>query len=138
MDWKLFVEKQNAETYVLPKDWTPQDEVAIDLDCSQEKVDDHLRPALKSGRVLKQQYQVWDAKLKRVVRVWAYHDTSKDVKKEEQAPVIVEADVAKMQEMKSTGSSYADIGAVFNRSGESIRKLLKREEKKLADLQQSA
>ncbi len=72
MNWKSYVEKQNEKTYVLPQGWDSRDTVAAQLECSPERVDEHLRPALKSGEIQKQQFRVWDKNLKRVVMVIAY------------------------------------------------------------------
>ena len=77
-NWTLLAEKENAKAYVLPSGWDSRDTVAVQLDCAPEKVDDVLRPALKSGKVVKQQHRIWDKQLKRVVLVIAYHDTAND------------------------------------------------------------
>ena len=72
MNWKAYVEKQNERAYVLPPGWDSRDTVAAQLECSTERVDEHLRPGLKSGEIQKQQFRVWDKNLKRVVVVIAY------------------------------------------------------------------
>ncbi len=78
-NWKTLAEKTNAKTYVLPQGWDSRAAVAQQLDCSEDKVDDHLRPALKSNQVVKQQFPVWDSTLGRKVMVVAYRDASKDL-----------------------------------------------------------
>ena len=75
MNWKSYVEKKNAKTYVLPPGWDSRDTIAEQLECSPEKVDDHLRPSLRSGEVVKEIFSVWDPALKRLARVIAYRET---------------------------------------------------------------
>lgn len=77
MNWKTYVEKQNEKTYTLPAGWDARDKVAEALECSPERVDEHLRPGLKSGEIEKQQFRVWDSTLKRIVVVIAYRKSDK-------------------------------------------------------------
>ena len=121
MNWKTFVEKKNAKTFVLPAGWDSRDVVADQLECSPEKVDDHLRPALKSGEVIKQQFKVWDDGLKRLILVVAYREASKE--KAETAPVI---DLDVVRKLKAEGKTWAEIGGAVGRSGHSVRALLRR------------
>ena len=125
MDWKKLVEKKNAKTFVLPQGWDSRETVAMQLDCSTEKVDDHLRPALKSGEVIKQQFKVWDGDQKRLVFVVAYRAADKTPAVAQGAPADG-FDLAAAQAMKKTGQSYAQIGKVFGLSGESVRSKLRR------------
>lgn len=80
MNWKAYVEKQNATTYTLPPGWDAREKVAEALECSTERVDEHLRPGLKSGEIEKQQFRVWDAALKKIVVVVAYRRADKPAK----------------------------------------------------------
>lgn len=118
-NWKSLAEKENAKTYVLPSGWDSRDTVAAQLDCSPEKVDDYLRPALKSGKVIKQQHRVWDNVQKRCVMVIAYHDSSKDVPSGDDL-------TSKMAALKKAGNTYAGIGAIVGCSGDKVRGLLRR------------
>lgn len=72
MNWKSYVEKTQAKTYVLPPGWDSRDKVAVDLDCSEDNVRRLLAPAIKSGEVEMQIYPVWDEMTKRIVRTTAY------------------------------------------------------------------
>jgi hypothetical protein len=72
MNWKNYVEKQNEKTFTLPPGWDAREKVADELECSPERVDEHLRPGLKSGEIEKQQFRVWDKRLKKIVLVIAY------------------------------------------------------------------
>ncbi len=123
MNWKSYVEKKNAKTYVLPEGWDSRDEVAAQLDCSTDKVDDHLRPALKSGEVIKQQFKVWDEGQKRLTFVTAYREAAKD------RPVpatIVPFDMEKAVALKKAGKTYAEIGSVLGVTKDSVRNKLRR------------
>lgn len=117
-NWKTLVEKQNAETFVLPEGWDSRENIADQLECSPDKVDDNLRPGLKSGRIIKQPFKVWNTTLKRNVLVIAYHDTEQDGAND--------TDVARMKSLKSEGKSYAEIGKAVGRSGGAVRGILRR------------
>lgn len=118
MNWRTFVEKKNAKTFVLPSGWDSRDKIAEQLECSPDRVDDHLRPAIKSGEVERQQFPVWDSQLKRKVLVTAYRET-----KAMSAPT--EFDIARAQSMKKNGKSYAEIGAEFGISSVAVRRRLR-------------
>lgn len=123
MNWKTFVENKNAKTFVLPAGWDSRDVVADQLECSPEKVDDHLRPALKSGEVIKQQFKVWDDGLKRLILVVAYREASKEKAVAAPAPPI---DLDVVRKLKAEGKTWAEIGEAVGRSGHSVRALLRR------------
>lgn len=126
-NWKTLAEKENAKTYVLPEGWDSRDTVAAQLDCSPEKVDDHLRPALKSGKVVKQQHRVWDAGLKRVITVTAYHDTSLD-----SATVDNGAALDKIRALKASGLSWPKVGESLGMSGARARAIARRADGKMS------
>lgn len=121
MNWKNLVEKENARTFVLPKGWDSRDTIAAQLECSPERVRDHLRPAIKSGKVKEQQFKVWDANLKRNVMVTAYAEAVTQVR-----ATVVPFDLTKAAELKRQGKSYAEIGMAMGVSGESVRSKLRR------------
>jgi DNA-binding Lrp family transcriptional regulator len=72
MNWKNYVVDLQRQTYRLPPGWDSREDIAAQLDCSPERVLDHLRPAIKSGAVEQGSFDVWDEKLGRRVRVTAY------------------------------------------------------------------
>ncbi len=72
MNWKSYVEKTQAKTYVLPDGWDSRAKVAEDLDCSEDNVRRLLAPAIKSGEVEMQIFPVWDEITKRIMRTTAY------------------------------------------------------------------
>lgn len=124
-NWKMFVEKKNAKTYVIPSGWDSRDEIANQLECSPDKVDDHLRPALKSGEVIKQSFKVWDSGLARFHYVTAYQEANKA------KPVALSllpsgADISTMKRLKADGKTYAEIGRVVGMSGDQVRGKLRR------------
>lgn len=123
MNWKNYVQKQNEKAYVLPEGWDSRESVAEQLECSPDRVDDQLRPGLKSGEIQKQQFDVWDSKLMRKIRVVAYSQPGQS-----QAPQSAWTgdDDAKARAMRGEGKTYAEIGAAISKSAESVRKRLKR------------
>ncbi len=76
-NWKSILEKQNAAAYAWPKGWSSRDDVAEQLECSPERVASLLAPGIRAGSVERQDFTVWDAKLKRLVRVTGYRETDK-------------------------------------------------------------
>ena len=76
MNFKRIVENSNAKLYVLPEGWTPRDKVAEQLECSPDRVAQHLKPAIKEGTIETNVFPVWDKLTKRVIRVTAYRETS--------------------------------------------------------------
>jgi hypothetical protein len=77
MNLKRIVEKRNASTFQFPKGWLTKAEAAEQLDCSEERVNDILRHAIRAGDVERQEFPVWDATLGRVVRVTGYRESGK-------------------------------------------------------------
>jgi hypothetical protein len=77
-NWKTILEKQNAAAYAWPKGWTSRDDVADQLECSPEKVAALLAPGIRAGSVERQEFTVWDAKVKRLVRITGYRETKAD------------------------------------------------------------
>lgn len=120
MNWKTYVEKKNAKTYVLPEGWDSRDKIAEQLECSPDKVDDHLRPALKSGEIIKQQFKVWDDGQKRLLFVVAYRES------EQIEASATEFDLARAATMKKDGKNYAEIGAALGFSKHAVRARLNR------------
>lgn len=121
MNWKTLANKTNAKTYVLPPGWDSRETVARQLGCSEDRVDDHLRPALNSREVEKKAWPVWDSSLGRKVMVTAYHQTAL------KAPHTTEFDLARAQALKKAGKSYAEIGAEMGGiSGETVRGRLRK------------
>lgn len=117
-NWKTLVEKQNAETFVLPDGWDSREDIAEQLECSPDRVDDSLRPGLKSGRFIKQSFKVWNATLKRNVMVIAYHDTAEDG--------VDDVSVERIKALKAEGKTYAEIGKTMGKSGDMVRGILRR------------
>ena len=126
MNWKSYVEKKNAKVYVLPHGWDSRDVVAAQLDCSPEKVDDNLRPSLKSGEVIKQQFRVWDAGLSRLTYVTAYQVATKPQPAAEtpangQESAKAGPLVDKIRALKAAGKSYNEIAREIGLTYEQVR-----------------
>jgi hypothetical protein len=77
MNWKTFVEDQNAKTYRLPDGWDSREKIALDLDCSPDSVRKLMGPAIKTGCVETNVFPVWDKLTKRIVRMTAYRKVEK-------------------------------------------------------------
>lgn len=115
-NWKKSVAQLHAETFTLPPGWDSKATIAESLDCSEEKVADWLAPGVKCGRYKKAAFKVWDATLERHVMVTAYQEvkTEPDTPKQ---PI----DLATIKKFKAEGKTWAAMGAIFGRTGESVR-----------------
>jgi hypothetical protein len=125
MNWKSLVEKTNQKVYVLPPGWDSRDDIAEQLECSPEKVDENLRPLLRSGEVVKDTFTVWDKRGKRPIRVIAYQKVGKDAEAST-AGSGATFDVKAVAKMKSGGLDWNAIGAKFGLSGPSVRSRYRR------------
>jgi len=76
-NWKNILEKQNAAAYAWPRGWTSRDDVAEQLECSPDRVASLLAPGIRDGTVERQDFTVWDARLKRLVRITGYRETGR-------------------------------------------------------------
>lgn len=117
MNWKTYVEKKNAKTFVLPAGWDSREDIAEQLECSPDKVDDHLRPSLKSGDVEKSIFPVWDGVLKRMVRVVAYRE----------AKNVTCHDLPSMLEMRKKNKTWEQVAAAFGITASAARSRCKRQ-----------
>jgi hypothetical protein len=71
-NWKSVVEKQIKQVYRWPDGWDTREAVAEQLECSPDRVSQHLAPCIRAGEIEGQSFPVWDDVLKRVVRVTGY------------------------------------------------------------------
>ena len=72
MNWKNYVEKQNEKIYVLPPEWDSREEVARQLGCAPDRVNENLKPGIQAREIESKMFPVWDKHLKRKVNVIAY------------------------------------------------------------------
>lgn len=72
MNWRAFVEANNAKQYQLPSGWDAREKIADDLECSPDSVRKLMAAAIKAGSVETNVFPVWDKLTKRVIRVTAY------------------------------------------------------------------
>lgn len=120
MNWKKLVESKNSKTFVLPEGWDSRETIAQQLECSPEKVRDHLRPAIQAKEVLEQRFNVWDAGLKRCVMVTAFKEVGAASGK------TAVFDLSAAAALKKDGKSYTEIGAALGVTGDAVRSRLRR------------
>jgi hypothetical protein len=60
MKWKKQIQKQNARHYAWPTGWDPAEVIAEQLECSPERVREHLAPSIRCGEVEVKSFTVWD------------------------------------------------------------------------------
>lgn len=67
MKWKKLLHKQNARHFAWPEGWDPAEVIAEQLECSPERVREHLAPSIRSGEVEAKQFTIWDSETGRKV-----------------------------------------------------------------------
>lgn len=125
MNWRKHVEQQNEKTYVLPEGWDSREKIAEELQCSPEKVSDHLRPSLSSGVIEKGVFKVWDGRLGRTTLVTAYRPVAAD------APVAAPVEwtpeaIEQARALKKAGKSLAEIGAAIGKTRSAVKNKFER------------
>jgi len=71
-DWKAVMARQNKKAFRWPDGWDTREEVAEQLECSTDRVSQHLAPCIRAGEIEVQSFPVWDDMLKKVVRITGY------------------------------------------------------------------
>lgn len=132
MNWKTYVEKQNARTFVLPSGWDSRDTVAEALGCSPERVDEHLRPGLKSGDIEKQVFRVWSREVKKVVPVIAYRSRSVAGAADPGSPAPASSsgswtpeEHARAAQLRKAGKSLSQIATALGRTKSAVSNRLR-------------
>lgn len=64
MNWKKHYHKQNARHYAWPDGWDPAEVIAEQLECSPERVREHLAPSIRAGDVEVKSFTIWDGERK--------------------------------------------------------------------------
>jgi hypothetical protein len=67
MKWKSLLHKQNARHFAWPAGWDPAEVIAEQLECSPERVREHLAPSIRAGEVEVKQFTIWDSETGRKV-----------------------------------------------------------------------
>ena len=67
MKWKKLLHKQNARHYAWPPGWDTAESIAEQLECSPERVREHLAPSIRAGEVEAKQFTIWDGETGRKV-----------------------------------------------------------------------
>jgi len=134
MNWKTYVATQNAKTFVLPPGWDSRETIAEQLECSPEKVREHLQPGIAAREIEVKQFPVWDSGLGRKVIVTAYRKIAPSSSADPAAPrqasprahkAWTDADTAHAHKLRRAGKSWREIGLVVGHTAEAVRKWLK-------------
>jgi hypothetical protein len=67
MKWKKLVHKQNSRHFAWPNGWDTAEQIAEQLECSPERVREHLSPSIRAGEVEVKQFTIWDGETERKV-----------------------------------------------------------------------
>jgi len=58
----------NAKVYAWPSGWDDQETIASQLECSPERVREHLAPGIRAGEIEVKTFTVWDPQNERKVQ----------------------------------------------------------------------
>ena len=84
--WKALIVKHKAKSVKpIPDGWLTKTQVAEKIGCSESRVNENLRAALKAKDVLMQKFPVWDAIEGKVVSIPCYCLSSRKPKEAEPA-----------------------------------------------------
>ena len=75
--WKSLLNKQNAKHYRWPDGWDSAEDVARQLECSPERVREHLAPSIRAGEVEAKVHTIWCSATGRKVSKTGYRMVSK-------------------------------------------------------------
>ena len=67
MKWKKLLHKQNAKHFSWPAGWDTAEEIAEQLECSPDRVREHLGPSIRCGEVECKNFTVWDTETGRKI-----------------------------------------------------------------------
>ena len=67
MKWKKLLHKQNARHFAWPAGWDTAETIAEQLECSPERVREHLAPSIRAGEVEVKQFTIWDGETGRKI-----------------------------------------------------------------------
>jgi|GEM_PF-2752365 len=123
MNWKHYVAQQNAKAFTLPPGWDSRESIAEQLECSPEKVREHLQPGIASKAIECRSFPVWDGQLGRKIAVTAYRriEHGTDNALSVHAPKAgrgkwSDVDTSRALEMRRGGASLSVIGRAVGRS----------------------
>jgi len=138
MNWKKLVDRKDAETYVLPKGWWTQEEVAEQLQCSPSRVSERLRPGIQDGTFEKQTFSIWCKIQKRKVQVVAYRPSDGSTLEKDPTPESKptpgrkaggapwpDEQFRRALVLRDQGQTWDQIGEAVGRSGDTVRKYLR-------------
>ena len=125
MDWKTLVSKQNAKTYVLPPGWQKRDDVAEELGCAPERVNENLRLCIANRTAEKKDFIVWDAQLGQKVRVTAYRMVSGEAQANASS-AWTDEQMKTAKKMLKAGATLRQVGDKIGRSRDAVKAWVKR------------
>ena len=80
MKWKKLLHKQNAQHYAWPpssEGWDTAETIAEQLECSPERVREHLAPSIRSGEVEVKTFTIWDVETERKIQKVGFRSARK-------------------------------------------------------------
>lgn len=85
--WNKIVSDHNRRAYKWPSGWSTREEIAEELECSPERVQEILAPAIRAGEVERAQHPIWDEATRRKIMVTGYRPAcSKNIDSQELQP----------------------------------------------------
>ena len=135
-NWNRIIENSNKKAYKWPDGWDPKETIAEQLECSPERVAEHLSSAIRNGEVEKKLITYWDDYTKRKVSAYGYRPVTKSAPKEAKVSVTIKwppaegTRVARKDNPNSRGTYIGkgkvqwDSGPIAQPKGRTIEKII--------------
>ena len=135
-NWNRIIENSNKKAYKWPDGWDSKETIAEQLECSPERVAEHLSSAIRNGEVEKKLITCWDDALKRKVSAFGYRPISKVESKSQQLSSTIKwppaegIRVSRRDNPKSKGTHIGkgkiqwDNGHITQPKGSTIKKII--------------
>lgn len=130
MNWKSYVEKQNAKAFVLPSGWDSRETIAEQLGCAPDRVREHLQPGIAAKEIESRQFAVWDSRLGRKTTVTAYRvlssgqsaEAGRQPARASNPQAWSEDDKAMARSMRAKDATYREIAQRIGRTPLAVKR----------------
>jgi hypothetical protein len=107
MNWKKHLHKQNAKAFSWPAGWDTAEIIAEQLECSPERVREHLAPSIRNGEVEVKTFTIWDNDTERKISKTGFRMAGKRKQNAEMNPVF--------QKRKAVTTATPQVGCKIKR-----------------------
>lgn len=125
-NWLKLVNRINSDKYVIPAGWDTREQVAKELQCDTDRVNDLLREGISAGLIERKEFPVWDHARRLTTRVVCYRETptvngekkpADTAKTPAQKPVVCDSLEAKIRRSIVAHPDWSDYRIAKNHRG---------------------